>query len=366
MNLLILLIGHNNISNYALIKFLKNKKYFEFDKIMCIFTEETKSNVKNLNTLLKDEEFIELNIEDVKGNFIKVQDTILKSLNNLKGIKSIFLDFTGGLKSMSLGAYLAVDKYDLKEEQKNSSYIAYGQSKSIVIFKNGKEIELNENLTIDEIAQVHGISDLKSKNKHSDFYSNEFVLWLLDKIKNNEKDFFEELWDKNDINSLLNWKDSLINIPIEFDTDNISKRKLKELQQFIKGDFLEEYIFALLNKIKNESNIFDIVWNLKKGKDANFEVDVVASKNNNLYLFSCTTDKSKKMVKQKGFEAKERATQIGGGKAKTILVSCIDSSERDKLKEDLQENKGGEAPKIIVYEDLLQQEQLESQLKDIF
>jgi hypothetical protein len=122
----------------------------------------------------------------------------------------------------------------------------------------------------------------------------------------------------------------------------------------------------LLKEIKEELKIFDIAWNVKKGKDANFEVDVVASKNNNLYLFSCTTDKRKTRAKQKGFEAKERATQMGGKNATAVLVSCIDSSQKNQLEEDLKENKGGESPGVIVYEDLLDKEQLKKKLKDIF
>jgi NADH dehydrogenase/NADH:ubiquinone oxidoreductase subunit G len=253
----------------------------------------------------------------------------------------------------------------LEEDKKYFSYIVYDNGKSKVVFKRGREMELNESLTIDEIAQVHGISDLESKKQNSEFYSDDFVLWLLDKIKNDEKFFFENLWDLNDIKS-LNWKKSLINAPIKFNIDEISNKKLKKLQQFIKGDFLEEYIFALLKEIKEELKIFDIAWNVKKGKEANFEVDVVASKNNNLYLFSCTTDKTKKIVKQKGFEAKERVTQMGGKNAKAVLVSCIDLLQKNQLEEDLRENKGGESPEVIVYEDLLDKEQLKNKLKDIF
>jgi hypothetical protein len=364
MNLLVLLIGDNNISNYALIKFLNNKKN-KFNKIICVATERTKSNVKNLKVLLKDEEFIELDVEEIKGNFIKVQDTLLNKLNSLNEIKSIFLDFTGGLKSMSLGAYLAVEKYNLKEDYKQFSYIVYNNGRSNIIFKDGNEVELNENLTIDEIAQVHGISDLESENQNSDFYNDKFIIWLLDKVANNEEKFFEELWDKDNLKK-LNWKESLANAPVKFDINVISNNKLKKLQQFIRGNFLEEYVFSLLNEMKMKLDIFDIVWNLKKGKEASFEVDVVASKNNNLYLFSCTTDKRKSTVKQKGFEAKERATLMGGRNAKAIIVSCMKSSQKDELKEDLQENKGGQTPTIIIYEDLLQKEILKSKLKDIF
>jgi hypothetical protein len=235
MKLLILLIGDNNISNYALIKFLK-KDEFEFDKVLCVVTNRTQSNVNNLQILIKDDEFIKLDVEDIKGNFIKVKNRILDKLNCLKNIENIFLDFTGGLKSMSLGAYLAVDEYKLKDDKKYFSYIVYDEGKSKVVFKRGREIELNESLTIDEIAQVHGIGDLESKKQNSEFYSDNFILWLLDKIKNNEKDFFKDLWDLKNIKN-LDWKTSLIDAPTKFDKNDISNNKLKNFSNLLKVIF---------------------------------------------------------------------------------------------------------------------------------
>jgi hypothetical protein len=235
MNLLILLIGDNNISNYALIKFLKREE-FKFNQVLCVVTNKTESNLNNLQLLAKDEEFIKLKVEDIKGNFVKVKNKIKNKLDELKNIETLFLDFTGGLKSMSLGAYLAIDEYELEEDKKYFSYIMYDEGKSKVVFKRGIERELNESLTIDEIAQVHGISDLRSKKQNSEFYSDDFVLWLLDKIKNNEKEFFEDLWDLNDIKS-LDWKKSLVNAPVKFNIDDISNNKLKNFSNLLKVTF---------------------------------------------------------------------------------------------------------------------------------
>ena len=357
MKLLVLLIGDNNISNYTLIKFLQ-KKHFNFDKVMLIVTDKTAKSANNLKII--DKEFIVLNIEEEKGNIYKVKEKILNKLNTLK-VKEIFLDFTGGLKTMSIGAYLAVNDFEV--DKKYFSYVLYERGKSFLII-NDDEFELNENLSIKEIANVHGIKELVYKTENSEFYSDEFVLWLLDKVQNKEKEFFEDLWDRKDLKK-LNWRESLKEAPIKFDI-NLSNKKLKKLQSFITGDFLEEYIFKCLNEIKEESEIYEIVWSLKNGKDAKFEVDVVASKNNNLYLFSCTTDKKKGIVKNKGFEAKERATQIGGKNAKAIIVSCISEDSKSALEDDLKEKKGGVSPEVIVYEELIDKEDLKNRLKGIF
>ena len=361
----IILIGDNNISNYTLIKFLR-KNGFDFDEVVVVYTKKTIDNKNYLKKLVK-QEFIEINVEDKKEKFLEVKQEILDKLNELKNIEKIFLDFTGGLKSMSLGAYLAIDEYELDESNKYISYVVFDFDKkeSKVFFKRGEEYKLDESLSIEEIAGVHGIFELDYKTSNSDFFSVESVLWLLDKIQNEEKEFFEDLWDKK-FKELkdLKWKESLKDYL--FKIENLSNNQLKYLQKYIKSDFLEEYIFYMLNEIKDEVGISEIAWNVRKGKEAKFEVDVIASKDNNLYLFSCTTDKSKNIVKQKGFEAKEKATQLGGKNGTMILVSCIDENWKQELLEDLEEKKGGNPPKIIVFEDLIDYNKLKQKLKEIF
>jgi len=360
MKPLIILIGDNNVSNYALVKFLK-RNGFDFDSVGVVYTDKTKDNAENLKKLLK-EKFIDINIEDVKEVYEGVKERITETLNKLGNVEKIFLDFTGGLKSMSLGAVLAVSEYPLADENKFISYVLYQTNE--VIFRKGDRYKLDEPLSIEEIAGVHGIFDLEYKEKNSDYFSAESVLWLLDKIENEEREFFENLWDRTDLRK-KDWQKSIENSPLSNFTE-LSNRQLKYLQKYVKGDFLEEYIFHILNEIKEEVGINEIAWNIKRGKDAKFEVDVMATKNNHLYLFSCTTDKSKKIVKQKGFEAKEKATQLGGKNANMILVSCISESWKEELLEDLQEKKGGNPPKIIVFEDLIDYNTLKEKLKEIF
>ena len=364
MNVLLLIIGHNNLSNVALIKFLK-KSNLNFDKIGVIFTNDTFKNFENLKKLL-NEDFFEINVEDVKENFIKVKNRVFEKLKSLNNIESIFLDFTGGLKSMSVGAFLAVDEYELNENKKYFSYVFYDRQEntSKIVFKKGDIFNLNEALSINEIAGVYGVFDLEYKKDNSEFFDVKNVIWLLDKVKNQEKEFFDNLWDK-DFKELknLNWKESIkdINLPLD-----LSNKKLQKLQKYIRGDFLEEYIFYMLNEIKDEVEIYEIAWNVRKGKEAKFEIDVIASKNNNLYLFSCTTDKKKTTAKQKGFEAKEKATQLGGKNAKMILVSCIEEDIKNDLLEDLEDKKGGTPSEVIVYEDLINPNILKQKLKGIF
>ncbi|MEO1927843.1 MAG: hypothetical protein ABGX26_04065 [Nautiliaceae bacterium] len=189
---------------------------------MLVYTKDTSENAENLKKLL-DMEIKDVFVEDVKENYLKVSELLLKELNNFE-IEKIFLDYTGGLKSMSLGAFLAVEKLNLLEEQKYISYVYFDrqENKSKIIFKRGDVYELNEPLSIDEIAKIHGYFDLNNyKTQNSEFFSIDSVLWLLEKVKDEEEEFFENLWDK-DLKDLkkMDWKNSLISSPINSDISN--------------------------------------------------------------------------------------------------------------------------------------------------
>jgi hypothetical protein len=67
-----------------------------------------------------------------------------------------------------------------------------------------------------------------------------------------------------------------------------------------------------------------------------FEADVVAVRGHRAFLFSCTVDKNKYLVKSKLFEAAQRTTQLGGDHARFAVVSF--HSEPDKIQKELEEN----------------------------
>jgi hypothetical protein len=55
-----------------------------------VVTNKTESNLNNLQFLAKDEEFIKLKVEDIKGNFVKVKNKIKNKLDELKNIETLF------------------------------------------------------------------------------------------------------------------------------------------------------------------------------------------------------------------------------------------------------------------------------------
>lgn len=363
MNILILLIGGNSIANYALIEYFKHKKEGEipsFDKVVLIYTDRTESIANNIKLLQKDVEFEDINLKEHFRNLKKIKELVLNKLKEIGSIKSIHLNYTGATKPMSIGSFLAVQEFDIDEKDKIYSDISPETYKltlkrGTIYPKNGSLLD-NVGIKIKEFYLLNNLQEPKLKDKNSEIYEEKLCSFLLEKCLKDEEDFYEDLWDLNDLWILsndedkrekikkensnrkyaynFNWKESLKGI---IDTDRYnSKKKFKKLQRFIKSDWLEEYLFATLNEIRDIAHITDLGWNVeaKNRYNRTFELDVVATKGYNIYVFSCTTDK-KAHIKQKAFEADIRAEQIGGIGAKPILVSLADSEGTKNVKDEM-------------------------------
>jgi hypothetical protein len=106
--------------------------------------------------------------------------------------------------------------------------------------------------------------------------------------------------------------------------------ELKERISFIQGHYLEEYIFDLLKKNKTELNITDIAWNVESRiLERPFELDIIAMRGCQVFVISCTTDSGVAICKGKAFEVNYRASLIGGGQAKSILVCLGHNNHKD-------------------------------------
>ena len=355
MKLLVLLIGGNNIANYALIDYFKKSKEFKFDKVMMIYTSQSENSVKNIMELQKDVEFINLNLENESRNLSTIKEKILTLLKSLN-ISFIHLNYTGGTKPMSVGAFLAVNELEC---EKKFSDISPDSSKltfmSGEIYPQNTSIDKGVNLDIKSLYKLHGI-ELKSYQKDvSKFYNDEMVKFLFEKsIKAKNYKKFWEFWDyeKGDINKFIE------ELPIEVDT-----KEIKTLRQFIRGRWLEEYIFDILK----DEDFTDIAWNVEgsiKGRD--FELDLVLTKGHKIYMISCTTENEAiSRVKQKAFEASIRAEQIGGIRAKPISVSLLDNRKLTELQNDVKNYVGKSNFEFIGRDDLKDRNKLKNLLKSI-
>ena len=363
MNLLILLIGGNPIANYALIEYFNQNGDITIpkcDKVLLIHTNFSEDMAENIKKLKSSVDFELLNLEDRENSLKYIQNSILKKLNSIESIDSIHLNYTGGRKPMSLGAYLAVDEY--KKCHKIYSDIS-PKTYKLTLFDGSSyplegSISSNIDISIKDFYTLHGLKDIKFQKENSEFYSEEFCMFLLEQNTNNEKEFYEKLWDLNSIKELA-WRESIK----EFIKEDISNKKLSKLQKFIRGNWLEEYLFVTLEEIKHQIGITDLAWSVEakhKGKD--FEVDVVAIVGYKSFVFSCTTDK-KAHIKQKAFEAIIRSRQLGGIGSKTILVSLTDKEGVEGVKQDSYTERSFEALGI---EDIGDKTKFKQRLEKIF
>jgi hypothetical protein len=353
-------MGGNPISNYALIKYFRN----EFDKFVLIHTTKTETISNNFEKLL-NVEFVKINIKDKERDLNFIKDKVINQLKNLNP-SFIHLNYTGGTKSMSIGTFLAIEELEVEKVYSDIDFaskklfLASGE----IIPKEGSVAD-NVEVTIDEFALLNSLEIMGKQSKNSAFYDEKFCNFLLDKCINSQEVFYENLWDKDkQYLKKLNWRDSLKDISLNCELD-LSNNQLKKLQKFIKGVWLEEYIFAQLLELKDELKISDIAWNVNiKNRKNEFEVDIIVTKGYKVYLFSCTTDYKKSMIKNKFFEAEKRATQIGGIGAKSILVSLY--NDEDDIKNEMQGYVGREQVDTLTRKHLLNKKLLQNALKKIF
>ena len=121
------------------------------------------------------------------------------------------------------------------------------------------------------------------------------------------------------------------------------------LINWLEGDWLEEYTWQCLESIQDECKLRDVYANVKpdypnmiKAKNAvdSIEIDVVAVRGMQLFVFSCTTGNNVDRNKQKLFEVFTRARLIGGDEARLAVISTVENPEEveTQLKEGWQTN----------------------------
>lgn len=374
MKLLVLLIGGNNIANYALIDYFKKNDEFHFDKVVLIYTSQTINGAKNIIDLQKDVEFIEINLENNGRNLLKINEILFAKLNSLNPT-FIHLNYTGGTKPMSVGSYLAVKDLDC---HKRFSDISPDSSK--LTFANGDIYPKNDsiadgvNLDIKSLYKLHGIELVSLKRQVSKYFDNKIINKLYEmSINHTEYNEFWEIWDKNMSKKaekeffMNNWKKTL---PIlkelsfeNIDFEKIGKKSLEKLKKFISGGWLEEYVFSVLA----DENFNDIAFNVfgsKKGR--NFELDLVITKGYKSYVLSCTTATNLGVIKQKAFEASMRAEQIGGIRAQPISISLLDNNSLEELEKDVESYVGKSKFSFVLQEDLKNRDNLKQKFRQIF
>lgn len=417
MNVAIFTVGSNPLPIYVVAEYLlmdqrQDKSTFpKPDYIIFVYTDETKPIYQKLTKKIRKKINHRVTIDDVNlGDKERDQYTVVESvksklslLNSSHGISSLHLHYTGGTKPMSVYSYFAVK--ELAEEQNIKPIFSdlHPDEATLVVGQVCSDDLRNDvRLDVKEILQLHGM-DIENAGTES------FVFPELDMLSFAKK--MVPLLKKKD----LVWEkiDSMKRALERYRENhgrklNLSKDKIREQQQnfkiinsaidklmpvnwnqvsnnpalfttfieFIHGKWLEDYLLYHLQQLRDQLKITD----LKKSVEAKYEarpceIDIIAMKGYQLYLFSCTTSSDIKIVKGKAFEAIYRADQLGGSHARVIVVSMLPGKNRssslvnlEELEKDLSsfDAKFNKKCKLIGCEDLLEQNKLQDKLYEVF
>ncbi|MDZ4711292.1 MAG: hypothetical protein SGI89_03095 [bacterium] len=398
---LFLLIGTNPLPNYVVAKyFIDTNKFLE--NICFIYSSanttfhqsSTIHYAENIAKVLKKNGLNEkINIHYIPVENIENKQSITNAINTFlsKNVPSgiIHLNYTGGTKQMGIHSneFFAGEvfkkHYSVEIE---TSYLSARNFKLIggddnVICDNLNE---NVNMIFEDLIELHGFKRInEDKTSHysgalkvfEDFISSD----ILDKYY---KDYSRLYFEDDNGQLITTFKKAnaqftdmviqgkLLEVSNAFQEDfkifdsegkfksdlvgttNEKDSKVKYAIKFFDGDWLEEYVYKILNEDNEVSKMSPLAnWVIKKPTwtdKLNFELDILLMNGYQLYGISCTTSDKIGMCKSKGFEILLRTKQIGGDEAKSVLISRLTEENVDKLQLELETDTGGTGNILIL------------------
>lgn len=386
---LVLLIGTNPLPNYVVAKYLSDTN----SDVKNIFLVHSGGNANQSSTweyavniekvFNKTKQYSLLNFKYISLEDIENQKSIINNLNsgfNEESIdENIHLNYTGGTKTMGIHVYNFLQgKYKDKFE---SSYLSAKTFK--LVNENGVLIsdDLRKKINIDfnDLLDLHGFV---RKNENKEFLfgkalekfeeiinmesiDNYFQSYKRENFQLDNGNLIEKTIDaeyrlKNIIvdGELLSINNSLTEEVKLFDQNRKLKNPLpnnkvvKNVIEFIDGEWLEEYIFKSINDDEQLTKFTPSKnWVIKKSNwenNVDFEIDVILMNGYQFYGISCTTDRTKKICKSKGFEIIMRTRQLGGDESKSILITMLKEDQVQALQKELELDTGGTSKNILI------------------
>ncbi len=398
-NALVLLIGSNNIPNYVTAKYLLNPERKDTkelpvpEKLVLVFSEETKkfrdSLVDSLGIGFEKIVDVHLGSDERKHSVIK-QLLKQKLEANDPSISSVHLNYTGGTKAMVLAAYDAVESFCEGGKGKLYSYLDPENFK--LTMNEDSQFPLRDDLRsfvkprISEIFKLHCIDagshepKKETTREYEQFASRDgffarvagkdfqdALATFENKLKEPKKKYFKE--EHVAIFHNLLRTENIIDCN---ESPNLSE--CQKVYSLVAFDWLEQAVFSALRSIQSKEDTYkldEILWNVKGFfADRDFEIDVMALRGYQMFVFSCTSDDNLRVCKQKAFEVNYRAVQMGGEHAKSVLVCLGDNSNSkdpciDGIEKDMAQFEAAQNFSIIGREHLLDRKKLEDKIRAI-
>jgi hypothetical protein len=363
---LILLIGGNPLPNAVAGQLLVRAE----GTITLLHSGDTAATAQKLHTYLKNKtKKAETNVTIL---FKGVNETspahivaeVTKQLNHIQG-QSVGLHYTGGTKTMSVHAYRAVDQWAEHKAKPIYSYLD-ARTLSLIVNDESQPIPLSAEITLPfaDLLALHGWhiheKDTPATTPVLPQFSQALLkLYCIDNLAAWNEWKEAELqakckkangnWkSKTQLNQItLNWpQDSELaelldalqaelqqgadGLEIQPATLTGGFKKPEELCKQLDGGFwLETCVLQALQSIAGTHYLHDVCMNIRVPIDSkDFELDVIAMRDYQLFAFSCDTGSDAKggrgHLKLKLFEAYVRAQQLGGDEARAALVCSAD------------------------------------------
>jgi hypothetical protein len=376
---MVCLVGENPLPIYLGIRQLAAPNA----RIVLVHSSETGKVAKPIATKMKELGY--------QAEMRKLTDPYapMKVLEDIRKIAEQFpgavLNYTGGTKVMSTFAVLAW-KQDAKFE--NSFYLEEGGGDSDLgqfHFSDGSvPVELDVELTLNDLCALHKVTP-KDPNTYPPYCFQDLLnLWLEVELKRMEEyfDLPARFKDKQQYNDLLKqyshqtkewstggyWQRFLEILDVETRAKWLQEEipgRYNDYKQdyhpnkpphcvsefckqveFVRGTWMEAFIVELLLSLEKdpiESFVYGadpatpLVQAILAGQEFTyreqfFEADLTLVVNHCLRYISVTTSDSLKTCRGKVFEAMHRSQQIGGGMARSCVISLLNAEDIGKCR----------------------------------
>ncbi len=360
---LILLVGGNPLPN-AVAGYTLSKPS---GTITLLHSGDTAATAQKLYTWLCQKSEAEVQFKHVdEASPASITEGTLQQLNAIPA-KTVGLHYTGGTKAMSVHSYRAMERW-AKERPEIASVCSYldARTLSLVVDSEQKPIPLTKlvRLELADLLALHGWA-LKSKVTTTPilprfaqallklYIDNNLMAWETWKEKElqakcRRSDRPDKWLSKTNLNQItLVWPTApelaelvqALQEELQQDPSGLNIQTATQAagfkhpetlcRQLDGGYWLETCVLQALQSIAEEYRLHDVCMNVEPTiGNTEFELDVVALRDYQLYGVSCGTDTDsdggRGYLKLKLFEAYVRAQQLGGDEARAVLVCAAD------------------------------------------
>lgn len=369
-DILFLIMGGNPFPNLISATTRINKG----GRIICICTEDTEGHPYNrFRRLVKEKMNNNITIEKLlinKFNRRSIEEKIQEKLDNLlymeDKINLLELNYTGGIKLISITAYHVIKNYNYDKYNKNPNIsLTYIDSeRELLYFEFSKgtnkkyisdcvslsQLDSNFDLNIKDIISVYSNIDNmeeineegampKAKelaNKLGNLFCGVGKKQYDERVKFIKENTATGSWTNDKKQFINNLSQAFLDYNIFSNNDEINLllgSNDEEIFGYFAGTkWLEEYILNILIELKEEGIIEDVQHSIKKIRSDEeqgvFEVDLVAYRKYKLFAISITSISTQEEAKGKLYEIKQRAKNLAGDEAGICYINlCWDTDE---------------------------------------